>query len=585
MAAQVAFPSSSRLLVNGNFSEQLFVSKSSAMFICRGFCFGHYRVSGLPSSTSSKLNTPYLKKPERRPDMHSCKRNFSVASLVDADGAITSELVPSIDQMLLMTSIFLTYLAGVIPSNIREKVQSKNMDTDRTSFSGSARRNNNCNNTKFAWDIVKGKLLSSLSSTKEELDFGATPIESEQNYGRQPSNLCALAQGSRLRFNFQQRYSDGGRYPVELIEVDYISEDAASLSKESFLTIYNEVIKNSCQPLCVTWLEEELLLKNDKTNKECLSVVIGELDGHGNVLMNIKKSGKEDLYAELICVLRFGFVRKDGLYGNNLFMDHGVSILEDLVIMLADGIASWMKWRLASGVLCDKKVPLKLKGKFYRVTVRPVMLYGAECWPVKRFYIQKLRVVEMRMFCWMCGLIRWDKVRNEIIREKMRVTSVEDKMREGRLRWFGHVMRRDAGAPVRRCERLALDGFRSRGRPKKYWKEVIGHDMEQLQLTEDMTLDRKDPNRIEKEVVDYYSKLYSEATNMRPAYMHPNCPRLTKEEHEKLQRGFKENEVLRCLKLCATVKAPGPDGFTMGFFIKCSEISEARHHVGLSELL
>ncbi|KAM3373795.1 hypothetical protein P3S68_012509 [Capsicum galapagoense] len=333
MAAQVAFPLSSRLLVNGNFSEQLFVSKSSAMFICRGFCFGHYRVSGLPSSTSSKLNTPYLKKPERRPDMHSCKRNFSVASLVDADGAITSELVPPIDQMLLMTSIFLTYLAGVIPSNIREKVQSKNMDTDRTSFSGSARRNNNCNNTKFAWDIVKGKLLSSLSSTKEELDFGATPIESEQNYGRQPSNLCALAQGSRLRLLWAS-------FQLLKKEVDYISEDAASLSKESFLTIYNEVIKNSCQPLCVTWLEEELLLKNDKTNKECLSVVIGELDGHGNVLMNIKKSGKEDLYAELICVLRFGFVRKDGLYGNNLFMDHGVSILEDLVIMLADGIAS-----------------------------------------------------------------------------------------------------------------------------------------------------------------------------------------------------------------------------------------------------
>ena len=53
-------------------------------------------------------------------------------------------------------------------------------------------------------------------------------------------------------------------------------------------------------------------------------------------------------------------------------------------------------------------------------------------------------------------------------------------------------MRRSADAPVRRCERLALDGFRrDRGKPKKYWREVIRRDIEQLQLTEDMTLDRK----------------------------------------------------------------------------------------------
>ncbi|KAF3657898.1 Actin-related protein 2/3 complex subunit 5A [Capsicum annuum] len=83
-------------------------------------------------------------------------------------------------------------------------------------------------------------------------------------------------------------------------------------------------------------------------------------------------------------------------------------------------------------------------------------------------------------------------VRNEIIREKVGVASVEDKMRERRLRWFGHVTRRGANAPVRGCERLALDGFRrGRGRPKKYWREVIRYDMEQFQLIEDMTLDRK----------------------------------------------------------------------------------------------
>jgi hypothetical protein len=46
--------------------------------------------------------------------------------------------------------------------------------------------------------------------------------------------------------------------------------------------------------------------------------------------------------------------------------------------------ASWLKWRQASGVLCDPRVPLKLKDKFYRTTIRPDMLYGAKYWPTMR---------------------------------------------------------------------------------------------------------------------------------------------------------------------------------------------------------
>jgi hypothetical protein len=46
-------------------------------------------------------------------------------------------------------------------------------------------------------------------------------------------------------------------------------------------------------------------------------------------------------------------------------------------------------------VLCEKWVPQKLKGKFYRMAIRLVMLYGAECWPTKRRHIQQLSVAEM----------------------------------------------------------------------------------------------------------------------------------------------------------------------------------------------
>ncbi|KAF3678035.1 putative SNAP25 -like proteinous protein SNAP30 [Capsicum annuum] len=61
-----------------------------------------------------------------------------------------------------------------------------------------------------------------------------------------------------------------------------------------------------------------------------------------------------------------------------------------------------------------------------------------------------------------------DKARNEIIREKVGVALVEDKMRELRLRGFGYAMRRNTDAPIWRYERLAMNGFR-RGRVSYSW--------------------------------------------------------------------------------------------------------------------
>ncbi|XP_019227885.1 PREDICTED: uncharacterized protein LOC109209143 [Nicotiana attenuata] len=82
-----------------------------------------------------------------------------------------------------------------------------------------------------------------------------------------------------------------------------------------------------------------------------------------------------------------------------------------------------------------------------------------------------------------------EKVYDKVPRE-VGVAPVEEKMREGRLRWFGQVKKRSIEAPVRRCEGLASVGIRrGRVRPKKSWEEVIRRDMAQLELTEDMALD------------------------------------------------------------------------------------------------
>ncbi|KAK3532141.1 hypothetical protein QTP86_008594 [Hemibagrus guttatus] len=40
--------------------------------------------------------------------------------------------------------------------------------------------------------------------------------------------------------------------------------------------------------------------------------------------------------------------------------------------------AGWNGWRKVSGVLCDRKISARIKGKEYRTVVRPAMLYGLE---------------------------------------------------------------------------------------------------------------------------------------------------------------------------------------------------------------
>lgn len=153
--------------------------------------------------------------------------------------------------------------------------------------------------------------------------------------------------------------------------------------------------------------------------------------------------------------------------------------------------AGWLKWKSASGFLCDPGMPRRLKGKFYRTAVRPALLYGTECWAVKHCHDHRMNVAEMRMLRWMCGHTRKDRLRNEVVREKVGVAPIEDKMRENRLRWFGHIRRRPSVAPVRRVEEWGKEKVaRGRGRPKQTWIKVVENDMRFIGVDQGMVVER-----------------------------------------------------------------------------------------------
>ena len=61
------------------------------------------------------------------------------------------------------------------------------------------------------------------------------------------------------------------------------------------------------------------------------------------------------------------------------------------------------------------------------------------------------------MLRWMYGKTRMDKVRNEDICSLVGVVSIEDKMRENHLQWFGHIGRRSINAPVRMVEKIDIE--------------------------------------------------------------------------------------------------------------------------------
>ena len=94
-------------------------------------------------------------------------------------------------------------------------------------------------------------------------------------------------------------------------------------------------------------------------------------------------------------------------------------------------------------MLCDKKVPFKLKDKVYKTVIKPTMTYGADCWAIRKKDENRLHEAEMRMLRRIRGKTRKDHVRNQRIQEDAKVCQMSTFLREKRLHWYGNVRRRE----------------------------------------------------------------------------------------------------------------------------------------------
>ena len=92
---------------------------------------------------------------------------------------------------------------------------------------------------------------------------------------------------------------------------------------------------------------------------------------------------------------------------------------------------------------------------------------------------------EMRMLRWMCKVTKLDKIRNERIRGTTKVGEITKKVQERRLKWYGHVMRREEHYAGRRAIVMKVQGIRKRGRPKRRWLDKVKDDIKEKGLSAD----------------------------------------------------------------------------------------------------
>jgi len=87
-----------------------------------------------------------------------------------------------------------------------------------------------------------------------------------------------------------------------------------------------------------------------------------------------------------------------------------------------------------------------------------------------------LQWAEMRMVRWMCGIKLQDRVPSKRLTERVGLDDIISVLQQNRLRWYGHVLRKEDDDRVKKCMEYEVEGPRPRGRPKKTCREIVEKD-------------------------------------------------------------------------------------------------------------
>jgi len=103
--------------------------------------------------------------------------------------------------------------------------------------------------------------------------------------------------------------------------------------------------------------------------------------------------------------------------------------------------------------------------KYFKVVARPSLLYGSEIWITTKRDMTGLEAAEMRFLRSDTGYTRLDKIRSEVIREKLEISGIQDVRLKYKENWINHLHRMDKTRLPKHDLVYKSRGRRDRGRP------------------------------------------------------------------------------------------------------------------------
>ena len=130
-------------------------------------------------------------------------------------------------------------------------------------------------------------------------------------------------------------------------------------------------------------------------------------------------------------------------------------------------------YRLNQTVIGKREVKRTTKLLIYNSVYTPTLTYGAESWVINKRIESRITGAEMRFLRKTTGNTRRDRIRNQNIREELKVEPLIETIEKTTLRWYGHVVRMKEERLPRKMLEVRSLGTRGKGRPRIEWEEYV----------------------------------------------------------------------------------------------------------------